>query len=129
MADQDRNPGNAKRNRDGTYIGNGWRTNQCVLTGNDCYVGDTCCESGDTCPSCNIAPCKCLPVDGTRNKKAGGSSETKAKRFANRGGNSNRNSNRDDDQCVAKDSNCYIGDVCCNTGKTCPSCNVAPCKC
>ena len=120
MGRQIRNSENARKNSDGTYDGNGaWKTNQCVPTGTDCYVGDFCCESGDTCPSCTVAPCQCLPVDGEKNKKKSG----------NRSGNKNRQSSKSDSQCVAKGSACYIGDICCNSGETCPSCNVAPCTC
>lgn len=135
MADQNRNSGNARRNRDGTYDGHGaWKTNQCVETGEDCYVGDFCCETGETCPSCTVAPCQCQPVGEARNKKDGRnrggstSGDNEAKKFANRA-DGNRNSNRKSEQCVKIGNDCYIGDVCCGNGETCPSCNIAPCKC
>lgn len=133
---QDRNSENARRNDDGRGA---LTANQCIPTGIDCYIGDICCESGEVCPSCTVAPCTCLPVARNGNKKNGnkkagrnrnsvnGNSDTK--KFANRGGSTNRNGNKNGSQCVDEGSDCFIGDICCNSGETCPSCNVAPCKC
>ncbi|KAL7514361.1 hypothetical protein ACHAXN_011577 [Cyclotella atomus] len=119
MADQNRYSGSARKNADGTYVGNdAWRTNQCVPTGDDCYVGDVCCESGEVCPSCNVGPCQCQPVEGTRNKKANrnrnsdNTGESDARRFANHGTNNDRSRS----VCVEKGSDCYIGDICCGSG-------------
>ena len=93
---QERYSGNARKNSDGTYNGNSaWGANQCVLTGTDCYVGDFCCGSGDTCPSCTVAPCQCLPVNGEKSNK----------KNSNRSGNKkNRQSGKSESQCVATGS-------------------------